>query len=319
VTVAQAAVAEVPVPVLLAVGGALAAVPVWWVLSTVLGALLFLVWPARDVRKYGQWAVVTGATAGIGLGFAQELARRKMSVVLISRTQDKLKEAEQAIKAKSPAAQVKLITLDFATADAAAYQAVADQLKTLNVGLLVNNVGVSYDHAAFLGEIDDALVDRLIAVNVTALTRMTRMLLPGMLERKRGAILNIGSAAGLIPCGDPLYAVYSGTKAYVDFFSRSLHMELRSTGVDVQCSVPYFVVSNMSRIRRPSLMAPTAITYARAALNKIGYGATVVPYWPHALQHFVITHAPRMLVDRMVWNHHADVRKRALRKKEKAQ
>lgn len=122
-------------------------------------------------------------------------------------------------------------------------------------------------------------------------------------EKKKGAVINVSSAAGVLPCGarhshtrthtrahthipthtlhplahppthaagDPLYAVYSASKAYVDFLSRSLHAELRAKGVFVQCQVPYFVTTKLSKLRRASLLIPTPDTYARAAVSWIG-------------------------------------------------
>jgi len=140
-----------------------------------------------------------------------------------------------------------------------------------------------------------------------------------MIKRRRGAIVNISSAAGLLPTGDPLYAVYSATKAYVDFFSRSLHFELKSKGIHVQCQVPYFVVSKLSKLRSPSLFTPTPAGYARAGVRAIGYEPTVVPYWSHALQHSVLHSLPTGLLSQFILNHHHGVYKRALAKKAREQ
>lgn len=74
----------------------------------------------------------------------------------------------------------------------------------------------------------------MVAVNLTSVVEMSALVLPGMRERKRGAIINLASAAGRVPIGNPLYALYSGTKAAVDYFSRSLHHELSEFGVHVQ-------------------------------------------------------------------------------------
>ncbi len=91
-----------------------------------------------------------------------------------------------------------------------------------------------------------------------------------MVNKRRGAIINIGSAAGSIPIGDPLLAVYSGTKAFLDFFSRSLYYELKGKGVHVQCQIPYFVVSKMSKIRHSSISVPSAERFAKSSLAAIG-------------------------------------------------
>jgi NAD(P)-dependent dehydrogenase (short-subunit alcohol dehydrogenase family) len=198
---------------------------------------------------------------------------------------------------------------DFSSGDAAMYERIEKDLAGLDIGVLVrarddrvplgadtnrdalqvNNVGMSYSHAQFLNELDPKEIDDLIEINVRALTKMTRLVVPGMVcsaaaspclarphthlrkvERRRGAIVNVGSGAGLIPAGHPLYSVYAGTKAYVDFFSRSLHVELRGKGVHVQCCVPFFVTSKLSKIRKASLGTPTPDRFARAAVAAIG-------------------------------------------------
>lgn len=103
----------------------------------------------------------------------------------------------------------------------------------------------------------------MICMNVTAATKMTQFLLPGMILRKRGAIVNISSAAGRIPIGNPLYAEYSASKAYVDYFSRSLNHELAGSGVDVQCQSPYFVTTKLSKLRNPSVFIPSPADFVR--------------------------------------------------------
>nr|GFD24948.1 very-long-chain 3-oxoacyl-CoA reductase 1-like [Tanacetum cinerariifolium] len=101
---------------------------------------------------------------------------------------------------------------------------------------------VSYPYARFFHEVDDELLNSLIKVNVEGTTRVTQAVLPGMLQRKRGAIVNIGSGAAIVIPSDPLYAVYAATKAYVDQFSRCLYVEYKNSGIDVQCQVNLFLV-----------------------------------------------------------------------------
>ena len=91
--------------------------------------------------------------------------------------------------------------------------ALGEFLRGLDVGVLVNNVGASYPYARYFHEVDEALAQRLIRLNVEAVTRVTQAVLPGMVERGRGAIVNMGSgASAILPC-DPLYTVYAATKA----------------------------------------------------------------------------------------------------------
>jgi len=281
-------------------------------------ALAHALWPAKNLRKYGEWAVVTGATDGIGLAYAKQLAKRGISVVLISRSAERLATAEAEIKAKYPAVLTKTVAADFSSTDPALYTNIAKQIEGLDIGILVNNVGLSYPSALFFHElpsVDAALADNIIAVNVTATTRMTALVVPGMVKKGKGAIINISSAAGRIPAGNPLYAVYSASKAYVDYFSRSLHYELKPLGVHVQCQSPYFVTSKMSKIKRASLTVPDPNAFAAAAAKAIGCGASVVPFWTHCIEDSIIRSIPAAVSGPLLTRLHKGIRAAFFRKR----
>jgi len=282
-------------------------------LRGLLGALVFLV-QTSNPRKYGDWAVVTGATDGIGFAYAERFASKGMNVVLISRSTKKLSEKQAQLQSQYPKVQIRTVTADFCEGPAL-YTRIAAELRDVPVGILVNNVGMSYPHAEFFQNLDSKLIDDLIAINVTATTNMTRIVLPAMIERRRGCIVMISSAAGVLPTGNPLYAVYSATKAYVDAFAKSLHYELASKNIHVQCQIPFFVVSNMSKIRKSSVGTPSPDRWVTSAVNAIGHGASVVPYWFHALQYTVLRLLPRAALAKYLVGLHVGIRQRALKKK----
>lgn len=213
--------------------------------------------------------------------------------------------------------EVKLIQADFSQTDSGLYDRIREELGGLEVGVLVNNVGISYPSALFFHEldgVDNTLIDKLLSININATTQMTRMLVGDMVKRKRGAIINVASAAGRVPIGNPLFAVYSGAKAYIDFFSRSLHHELKQFNVHVQCQSPYFVTSKMSKIRKPTLTTPNPDTYAASAVAAIGAGDSVVPFWAHWLQDTVMLSLPHALLSPVLVSMHMALRKRFLKK-----
>jgi len=108
---------------------------------------------------------------------------------------------------------------------------------------------------------------------------------------------------------------YGGCKAFINSFSESLDLEYRSKGIRVSAQAPMFVVSKLSKIRRPSMFVPTAKAYARAAVAKINNGQTwVSPYWAHRIQFCIFELIPRWVLQRVVRNMHISVRKRAIRK-----
>ncbi|VAH33493.1 unnamed protein product [Triticum turgidum subsp. durum] len=195
--------------------------------------------PAKPLRRrYGAWAVVTGATDGIGRALAFELAAAGLGLVLVGRSPDKLATVSKEVSARFPGAEVRTFVIDFAADGlAASVAALAESIRGLDVGVLVNNAGHGYPYARYFHEVDEELRRNLIRLNVEAVTRMTHAVLPGMVERKRGAVVNIGSGAASIMPSTPLYTVYAATKAYADQFSRSLYVEYKNKGVDVQCQI----------------------------------------------------------------------------------
>ncbi|KAK8929047.1 Very-long-chain 3-oxoacyl-CoA reductase 1 [Platanthera zijinensis] len=198
---------------------ALSALGIFSLLKPSISALRWLfvsfIRPGKNLARYGSWAVVTGATDGIGRAIAFQLARRGFGLVLVGRSPDKLREVSAAIRDKHSDARVETVLIDFAGDLVQGVARLKKAIAGMDVGILVNNAGMSYPYAKYLHEADEELIKDLIMVNVEGLTRVTHAVLPGMVERKRGAILNVGSGAAIVIPSDPLYDVYAASKAYV--------------------------------------------------------------------------------------------------------
>ena len=121
----------------------------------------------------------------------------------------------------------------------------AKALVSKNVGVLVNNVGMSYPFPKYFTELSDEEMHALIELNIASTVGMTRAVLPRMLNRKRGAIVNMSSGAAAAPTA--LLAGYSGVKGFVLKFSESLHEELADKGIHVQCQIPLLVATKVSQ------------------------------------------------------------------------
>jgi uncharacterized protein len=180
--------------------------------------------PLRE--RYGEWALVTGASAGIGAAFARALARDGMSVVLTARRGDRLRELASELE-RSSGVQTRVVEENLADAEGA--ERLTRAVSDLPIAVLVNNAGFG---AA--GRFEKVRAERLrdmVTVNCLAPMLLTRRMLPRMQERGRGAVVFVGSVAGRQPL--PLHAVYAATKAFDQLLGEALHLEQRGGGIDV--------------------------------------------------------------------------------------
>jgi hypothetical protein len=178
-------------------------------------------------------ALITGASSGIGLEFAKLFARESHDLALVARSHDKLKNIADELE-QTYGVQVKYYTKDLSISSSPEEIFEALQSEGGNIDVLVNNAGFGWRGEFARMELADAL--EMIQVNITTLTHLTRLLLPGMIERKRGKILNVSSTAAFQP--GPMMATYYATKAYVLSFSEALSEELQGTGVTVTAFCP---------------------------------------------------------------------------------
>jgi len=280
----------------------------------ILGIYRHFLRQGKNLQKYGSWAVVTGATDGIGLALAKELAKRKLNIFLIARDSQKLKNVSKELEEKYQVA-TQFLEIDYTNFNNERQESLKRAVNALDVGILINNVGMSYPFPNYFNEIDNGLVDSLIQLNIESTLRMTRIFLPIMANRKRGAIVNMSSASSLFPA--PLLTHYSATKAFVDYFSLGLHYEYKNRGVDIQVQNPLYVTSKLSKIRRASLTTPDPTTYAKAAIKQIGYEPQISPYWVHALILWVGSWLPQRILAGGIGGMHKGILARALKKQEK--
>ncbi|XP_026687573.1 very-long-chain 3-oxoacyl-CoA reductase, partial [Diaphorina citri] len=230
--------------------------------------------------------VVTGSTDGIGKAYAIELAKRKMDLVLISRTLQKLNDTANEIR-KQYDVEVKIIQADFSEG-LQVYAHIEKELQDMDVGILVNNVGIAPPHPTFR-KFDDISKEHLyneITVNTGAPSQMTRMLLPHMKQRKRGMIVFVGSIVQVFK--SPYFVNYSGTKAFVGHFVNCLTREISHHNIQTQILIPSVVDTNMSKgdhfMRKMhdwlrAFAYPTATTYASWAICTLGWCKFATGYW----------------------------------------
>lgn len=177
-------------------------------------------------------AVITGASSGIGAVYADRLARRGYDLIIVARNRDKLNQLASHISAETQRS-VEVAAADLN--DPQDLRALETKLRQdASITLLVNNAGVGTHTALLQSDVDQ--MERMIDLNVIAPTRLTYAVVPGMLARGGGAIINIASIVSIAP--EILNGVYGGSKAYVQAFSQSLHHELHGQGIQVQAVLP---------------------------------------------------------------------------------
>lgn len=302
--------------------GALFATSLTYTLTRFLLSTFIL--PGKALTSFGPrgtWAVITGASDGIGKEFALQLSRSGYNLLLISRTPAKLETLASSISG----VEVETLAIDFSRPTETDYAHLTTAVGSKKVAILINNVGQSHSIPVPFLDTELSELQNIIRINCEATLRVTQTVLPAMLPQKRGLVLTMGSFAGLAPT--PLLATYSGSKAFLQAWSNALASELQPQGITVQLVQGYLITSAMSKVRRSSWLIPSERQFVRSVLGKIGnqggsvgFTHTGSPYWSHACLAFVITAVTGVysgLVAGINRKMHVDIRRRAIRKMER--
>jgi hypothetical protein len=241
-------------------------------------------------------ALITGATAGIGAVFADRLARDGQDLVLVARDEARLAETAARLH-RTYAVDVELLPADLAddAACAKVEQRLADPARP--VDLLVNNAGFTVGRRFLEGDVDDE--ERMLRVLVRAVLRLTHAALPGMVQRRRGAVINVSSIAGWTPTG-----TYAAAKAWVTSFSEGLVRQVAGTGVRVMVLCPGYTRTEFQQragLRRsvPGWMWLTPEQVVDENLRDLRRGVVVsVPSARYKLIALLVRHAPRSVLRR---------------------
>jgi short-subunit dehydrogenase len=249
--------------------------------------------------------LITGSSSGIGRALALQLAPYASNIIIAARRLDRLDALKSEIAELHP--EVNVFTYGINLANAEDTDTFLQWLSQhgFEIDLLINNAGVG-DHGPFVDG-NWERIEQMIALNITALTRLTHNLLPAMLRKGEGAILNVSSVASLLPV--PYLNVYAATKAYVTSFSESLRAELRGTNISVTALCPGPVPTEFGRqatrlgenekfdMSTPGFLSVDAETVARCGLQAVAKDrARVVPGMAMFIAALVLTIIPIFLI-----------------------
>lgn len=196
-------------------------------------------------RRY-KCALITGASAGLGEEFTKQLLGRADQFILVARRLDRLERAADEIRKSHPETEVIVIEADLSDPESRVLLGENIYDRGLTPDLLINNAGLG-DYGEFVTA-DWATIDRILRVNIDALTHLTHLFAPEMVKSGRGWILNVSSLASTLAIPD--FAAYAASKAYVSSFSEALRVELLDSGVEVMSLCPGPVKTEFGEVAR---------------------------------------------------------------------
>lgn len=246
----------------------------------------------------GSWAVITGASDGIGKGFCFSLAKRGFNVCLIGRNQQKLDQVMAELKEKSPDVKYSVVIADFSKGPAnpvSFYENLYDEILTqgvTNISILVNNAG--FVESNLLEKLPLENIAEIIAVNIYPVSFLCKLLLPKMAARnKRSLVINLSSVTGTFPV--PFSGFYGGSKAYNLILSESLGIEFKNR-VDFLTLKPNYVSTKATKLT-PGGSVITVEQCVESCLKDAGYDTRTAGHWKHdILEWFYVNVAPQKVV-----------------------
>jgi hypothetical protein len=257
----------------------------------------------------GKSALVTGASAGLGEEFARQLAGLGVAqLLLVARREERLRELQNELRAGHPGLRVEIFAADLGNEEAVTHLLRDFDRVGFSPDILISNAG--FGDLGTLETSEPAKIELMIAVNVVALTRLTRWAVPSMLKRRAGFICHVGSTAGMIPL--PSFAVYGATKAYVNSFSEALRAELHGSGVSVLALCPGPVETEFGQVasrptgkRRfapPAFLCVSKERVVRETLEALARGrGRLIPGLPVRISMLLAESTPRWIL-RLVFN-----------------
>ncbi len=254
----------------------------------------------------GSWALVTGATSGIGESFTRLLAENNYNILLVARDLPRLQERARGLQEKFNV-ETHIIQADLATD--AGCSAVEQYIANNQIDVLINNAGFGLNKAFTMSELNAE--QQMFDVLIRTPMRLMHTALPGMKERNKGVIINVSSVAGFIAGG-----TYSASKSYLTVLSESLHTELAGTNIKISALCPGFTRTEFHQRGRMSMKGLPSFMWldsdklvAQSWSDALKGKAVSIPGWQYQLLVFVIHSLPRAIIRKVGMNLRAKKRK----------
>uniref|UniRef100_A0A3Q3X4C8 Inactive hydroxysteroid dehydrogenase-like protein 1 n=1 Tax=Mola mola TaxID=94237 RepID=A0A3Q3X4C8_MOLML len=244
----------------------------------------------RLTQKFGDWAVINGASESVARAYAEELARHGVSIIFVTQDNASFRDTATSLS-QSYGVETVLVLADLSL-NLLDSKPIKEALRGKDIGFLVNCMDESLASPQNLIEMPEQGLLELVNKNVALATLMTRLVLPGMLERCRGAVVNISSGACCRPL--PGRVTLTASAGYLDHFSRALHLEYSGRGIFVQSLIP-FQPSSSTASSRQGWFAPKPDVYAHHAISTLGVSHRTTGYWPHTLQYALMRCIPEWI------------------------
>ncbi|XP_028296417.1 inactive hydroxysteroid dehydrogenase-like protein 1 [Gouania willdenowi] len=245
--------------------------------------------PGRSLKhRYGAWAVVYGAWEPLGKAYAEELARHSISIIFVTHDEAAIRDSASSLSQRYPV-ETLVIVADLSLDPGSTIKLVKEALRDRDVGFLINCVDQSLvSSPQKLLSTDEHQLMALVTRNVASATLMTRLVLPGMVERRRGAVVNVSSGY----CCQPLpgRVTLAACTGYMEHFSSALQHEYKHRGLFIQSLQPLQVASGSH-----GWFVPKPETFAHHAVSTLGVSHRTTGYWPHTLQCGLIRWIPEWI------------------------
>ncbi|HUH73867.1 MAG TPA: SDR family NAD(P)-dependent oxidoreductase [Chitinophagales bacterium] len=231
-------------------------------------------------EKYGQWALITGASSGLGVEFADQLAKKGLNLILVARREELMKELAEKIQSQY-AVEVKILAIDLSKEGF--YAELSEKTADLDIGLIVNNAGMNSEGHFYRADLARNI--QMIRLNMEAPFIIAYEMGKKFIEKGRGGIIFTASSSSFQ--ATPYLSHYGATKAYLLSLAESMNYEFKDKGVDVIALCPGMTESEMTKSMKGSPLVMKAAPVVKSAIDNLGKQAYIVTGLGNKIQAFM--------------------------------